>query len=97
MNLAARLQEFRRKNHLTQAAAATLLGVPLRTWQNWEISRNTPRGFALHALEQKLLSPLPSPPPRRRPTAAPRPPESRPHPAPNSPPVAPETLATHLL
>jgi transcriptional regulator with XRE-family HTH domain len=100
MKLADRLRAFRRTHRLTQEAASERLGVPLRTWQNWEISRNTPRGFALHALEQELArTPPETPPPARRnqkkPRTKRRPPPPRPGDA--SPAEDQITLATHLL
>jgi len=49
-DFASLLKEFRSRENLTQEAAAAFLGVSLRTWQNWEIARNMPRGFGLRAL-----------------------------------------------
>jgi DNA-binding transcriptional regulator YiaG len=45
---------YRDRHALTQAAAAKRLGVPHRTWQDWEYGRRTPRGFALQALKARL-------------------------------------------
>lgn len=44
------LKAYRDKKGITQAEAAAELGVNLRTFQNWECSRSTPRGFALTAI-----------------------------------------------
>ncbi len=54
--VALRLKRFRAEHGLTQVQAAEQLGIPLRTLQNWEISRNVPRGFALKVLLSELSS-----------------------------------------
>jgi DNA-binding transcriptional regulator YiaG len=41
-SFAAALRSWRKGRRLTQQDAARLLGVPLRTWQNWEIGWRTP-------------------------------------------------------
>jgi transcriptional regulator with XRE-family HTH domain len=98
------LKKFRQREHLTQDAAAALLGISLRTWQNWEVARNMPRGFGLHA----LLLALRSSPPKAGSPAAPRtkPPGIRKKRRPPAPPEketpqettgAPSSLAAHLL
>lgn len=46
------LKKWRGKR--TQAEAAELLGVPLKTLQNWEHGRNEPRGLAAELLSIKL-------------------------------------------
>lgn len=56
-NLPDQLRTWRRRWRLTQSQAAASLGVELRTLQNWEQSRNTPRGLALESLKLKLQSP----------------------------------------
>lgn len=60
IEFASMLKEFRTRENLTQQAAATYLGVSLRTWQNWEIARNMPRGFGLCALILALENASPS-------------------------------------
>jgi DNA-binding transcriptional regulator YiaG len=45
---------WRKRHTLTQAAAAAALGVPHRTWQDWEYGRRKPRGLALDLITQKL-------------------------------------------
>jgi DNA-binding transcriptional regulator YiaG len=52
--LGKQLKEWRGKKKLTQAAAATRLGVSLRTFQEWEQGRMAPRGFALSALMERI-------------------------------------------
>ncbi len=39
-------QEIRRKLHLSQSAFAALMGVSVRTIQDWEQGRRTPKGPA---------------------------------------------------
>ncbi len=55
MTISAKLKRWRRVRSLSQSQAAPLLGVPVKTLQNWEASRRTPRGLALSAL-LKLIS-----------------------------------------
>lgn len=52
--LANKLKEARRKLGLSQSQAAKAWGVPIKTLQAWEIDRNTPRGFTLKAINEKL-------------------------------------------
>lgn len=42
------------RGKFSQAAAAARLGVPLRTYQNWEIGRYQPVGFARSIIEKAL-------------------------------------------
>lgn len=42
---AAALKAWRKRNDLSQAKAAALLGISLDTLQNWEIARSLPQGF----------------------------------------------------
>lgn len=57
MTLKDKLKAWRKANRigrgeLTQANAALLLGVPLKTLQAWESGRYAPRGITLRAVEQ---------------------------------------------
>ena len=54
---AAALKSYRARHGFTQAQAAALLGVSLRTWQNWEIARNRPPDYALANLTALLALP----------------------------------------
>lgn len=56
--IAQKLKRWRRVRGLSQSQAAPLLGVPIKTLQNWEVGRRTPRGLALKHLAQ-LLTPDP--------------------------------------
>jgi DNA-binding transcriptional regulator YiaG len=49
-----RLHAFRERYNLTQQAAAALLNIPLRTYENWEgsINKPTPRGAVEIALRE---------------------------------------------
>lgn len=104
---ASLLKDFRLRENLTQEAAASFLDVSLRTWQNWEIARNMPRGFGLRALVLALQRPAPAPsrprprksPPRSAAAGAPQknPPLRRAkRPAENAPGVH-SALDAHLL
>ena len=42
------------RGDLTQLEAAARLGVPLKTYLDWEQGRHAPRGLALEALRQKI-------------------------------------------
>lgn len=52
--LANKLKAARAKLGLSQSQAAKAWGIPVRTLQAWEIDQQTPRGFALKALNEKL-------------------------------------------
>ena len=52
--LRLKLKAARTKLGLSQSEAADLLKVPVRTLQQWEQDQQTPRGFALDALNEKL-------------------------------------------
>ena len=58
MKLSKQLKEWRKgaKHNFpyTQAAAAEVLGVPLRTYQQWEQGRQAPRGIALKAVLERI-------------------------------------------
>jgi len=45
-----RLKNWRSAHHLSQSQASERLGVSVRTFQDWEQARHSPRGFALKAL-----------------------------------------------
>jgi putative transcriptional regulator len=53
-SMADKLKDWRSKHGLSQSQAATALGVPVRTLQEWEQGRRSPRGLAESALEAKL-------------------------------------------
>jgi len=55
MTFADRLKEWRSVRRLTQADAAGLVGVPLRTWQGWEAGRPA----ALESMIIRMLELLP--------------------------------------
>ena len=44
------LKAWREERKLTQAEAARVLEIPLKTLQNWEIARTKPQGFAHTAI-----------------------------------------------
>jgi transcriptional regulator with XRE-family HTH domain len=107
-DFASLLKDFRSREHLTQEAAAAFLGVSLRTWQNWEIARNMPRGFGLRALVLALENAHPSKGKRPHPAKATEPArKSRiqddtrtvtdPPPLKESRESAPSSLEAHLL
>lgn len=48
------LRRWRRRRGLSQSQAAPVLGVPLKTLQNWEHGRNTPGTLARAHLDQLL-------------------------------------------
>ncbi len=50
----AQLQELRDAVGLTQAAAAELLGVSLRTYQGWEIGKSAPPAWTRHLVEAAI-------------------------------------------
>lgn len=49
-----KLRAWRKARGLSQSGAAPLLGVTLRTLENWEQGRSQPRGLALRAIVQTL-------------------------------------------
>ena len=51
------LTAWRTRQRHSQSQAALALGVSVKTLQNWEQGRRTPRGFALTALRERLTSP----------------------------------------
>jgi transcriptional regulator with XRE-family HTH domain len=52
MQLAKQLRAWR--GTLTQKQVATKLGVGLRTYQDWEQGRHSPRGLALNVITEKI-------------------------------------------
>lgn len=48
------LRRWRRKRGLSQSQAARLLGVPVKSLQNWEHGRNEPRSLARAHLDQLI-------------------------------------------
>lgn len=48
------LKELREKAKLTQKAAAELLGVPFRTYQDWEYGKRTPPDYVMQSAADKL-------------------------------------------
>lgn len=65
--VANRLRAARKAAGLSQSQASEAWEIPLRTLQNWEANRNTPRGFALAALNAKLDAILATPPAKAAP------------------------------
>lgn len=57
MNLPQLIRRWQKRRGLTNQAAASLLGVPLRTFENYRAGSRTPRGLALPALLEKLQKP----------------------------------------
>lgn len=53
-NTQQKLRAWRAKNKLSQSQAATRLGVPVRTLQEWEQARRTPRGLSAKALLEAI-------------------------------------------
>ena len=49
------LGEWRRRHNLTQRAGAEFIGIPLRTFEDYEASRRTPDAFKQKALIKRLL------------------------------------------
>jgi putative transcriptional regulator len=54
MNLKKQLKDWRRSKKLSQSEAAETLGVSVRTLQEWEQGRRTPRGLALTSLLERI-------------------------------------------
>jgi DNA-binding transcriptional regulator YiaG len=48
------LKDWRARRGITQAEAAEVLGVPVRTLQNWEIARTAPHSSLRQILEGRL-------------------------------------------
>ena len=60
--IAARLKHWQRRRGLTNQAAAALLGVPKRTFEDWRDGRRQPRGLTAEMLKIKLAAADPSTP-----------------------------------
>jgi len=56
LQISRQLKDWRAGKNLSQAEAAEKPGVPLRTLQQWEQGRQSPRGLALNTLLEKLLN-----------------------------------------
>ena len=52
--LHAQLKQWRSNRAMSQREAAQVLGIPKRTFQEWEQGRRAPRGLALQALRDKI-------------------------------------------
>jgi DNA-binding transcriptional regulator YiaG len=50
------LRDWQKNAGLTSARAASLLGVPLRTYQDWKSGAHLPRGFALKQLRDAIAA-----------------------------------------
>jgi len=48
------LKDLRAKAKLTQKQAAELLGVPFRTYQDWEYGKRTPPDYVMQSITDKL-------------------------------------------
>ena len=85
MTFARNLQSLRGKAGLSQSQLAAQAGIPVRTIQNWEISRRTPRWIVLLARlarglgvsMEELTTGLADE--EEEPARAPRKPRARPH------------------
>ena len=61
MDISLKLKAWRGANAqgrgvFTQVEAAEFLGVPYRTYQDWELGRSSPRGLALSSLFDLIKS-----------------------------------------
>lgn len=50
------IKEARKVARLTQAAAAETIGVPKRTWEDWETDRRHPPKYVENLIVEKLLN-----------------------------------------
>jgi DNA-binding transcriptional regulator YiaG len=48
------VRQWREAHQLTRAAASKRLKIPVRTLEDWETGRRTPRGIARRILETKF-------------------------------------------
>lgn len=91
---AGKIKAYRQIHGITQEEASGYFGLSVRTWQNWEIARNMPRGYGLTS----LLAALEKSGPEKHSKAEKRSKRSKP---PTVRQVGPdreeEGLATHLL
>ena len=51
-----RIKEMRLKTGLTQAKIASLLNVPIRTWQSWELGERTCPAYVVNLIEYYLVN-----------------------------------------
>jgi len=51
-----RLREIRKNIGMTQEQMADFLGVPYRTYQNWELGTNEPPEWAFNMILEKISS-----------------------------------------
>jgi DNA-binding transcriptional regulator YiaG len=56
MNISAELKLWRSRNHLTQREAAEILGVPYKTFVDWEQERRGPKELAYQTIRQRMDS-----------------------------------------
>ena len=49
------IKEARMAAQLSQAKAAELIGVPKRTWEDWEAGRRTPPDYVERLIVEKLI------------------------------------------
>lgn len=66
VSLGQRIKQARALLGISQSEAAERWGVNVRTLQDWEIERRTPRGFARAQLEKLLAGILAAPAARKR-------------------------------
>ena len=50
------IRKARRKTTLSMKEAAQLIGVPLRTWENWELGYRTPPDYVEKLIVEKILT-----------------------------------------
>lgn len=50
------IKEARKAAGLTQAAAAEMIGVPKRTWEDWEGEKHSPPEYVKRLIIEKLLN-----------------------------------------
>lgn len=56
MSFAEDLKQARKEANLTQAGMADIMGIPVRTIQDWEISRSTPPSYVIRFVLNELNS-----------------------------------------
>jgi len=56
MSLAHKLKVFRKALKKSQVEAASLIGVPSNTWNQWENGKRHPNQYAEQYIEKKLKS-----------------------------------------
>lgn len=50
------IRKARKKTNMSMKEAAELIGVPLRTWENWELGYRTPPEYVEKLIVEKLLT-----------------------------------------